>query len=135
MSIPTPGKMTTLALMRKYGIRKATIHFSGGNDEGYAEPAALEMQPGFETPALDQDHWQYIAPADRFTIGSPRYEDNTPDMALLAAGLEAPIDHKYGSFAGDFYVDGDVVWDAETGTCVMDQNVETPSWTNEIDEL
>jgi hypothetical protein len=119
-----PDTKRTLELMRAHGIKKATVHFSGGNDEGYAEPPSFEMEPGLAAFTLPRAY-EYIE-YGRYP-NPPTMKHDAPTLAQLAAGLERPIDERYGSFAGEFYVDGDVIWDADAGTCVMEHDYETPS--------
>jgi hypothetical protein len=119
-----PSKTRTLELMRAHGIKTATIHFSGGNDEGYTEPPVFEMADDRDAPALPRayDYIEYGS-----WNGPNHLKDGTPELAQLAVGLEQPVEDTYGSFAGEFYVDGDVIWDADAGTCVMEHDYETPS--------
>jgi hypothetical protein len=70
-------------------VVKVEIEFSGGNDEGGADSVELINPAGAKTQL--------------------RYEYGANDNSLYEA-LCGPLD-RWGSFAGEFYVNGTITWD------------------------
>lgn len=91
------------------GIRRVHVSFSGGNDEGGADNIAL---------IYDEDE---LVTTD---IGSALYSKEDPAHEISNA-LAEPVYDEYGSFAGDFHVNGIVVWDVAKRTITMDGSFET----------
>jgi hypothetical protein len=81
-----------LALLKKKGIEKVTVKFSGGHDSGGTD--------GIEFEVLGE------------TVQWTEKEVDTIRVGLFDA-LEAPVWDRYGSFAGEFNVYGEVVWDVK----------------------
>lgn len=90
-------------LMAEAGVARAAVEFSGGNDEGGVDAIRLYDADGKEVRSLEG--WE---------------ETYAKSRGDLVRELERPVDDKYGSFAGDFYVRGTVVWDLAARSCVMD---------------
>ena len=114
MSIFTREGMSTQEIfseLRKRGATKEVVSFSGGNDEGHAE--SIRLLSGEEVLG---------------DIGQAQYaEPETPDTKLAVA-MVVPVYERYGSFAGEFYVRGEVVYDVATGEVDMHGEEETRSW-------
>jgi hypothetical protein len=87
--------------LRQKGVKKAVVHFSGGNDEGGADSIVLHTSDGTETEAVG---WRSTSEGE------------------LNNALSEPVYAAYGGFAGDFSVDGEVVWDVEKRTVVMSKS-------------
>lgn len=105
-------KEETFNLMRACGITKAVVEFSGGNDEG--GPDGIEVwREGANEPS---DLPVYYA----------RREQEGSREEQLADLLVRPVYSEYGSFAGEFYVDGQVIWDLEARTVKMTGSEEVP---------
>jgi hypothetical protein len=85
------------------GADRALVEFSGGNDEGGPDSIALHRG---EAPVCTLSVW----PCER---------DATKADARLADALSDPVFEAYGTFAGDFDVTGEVIWDAEAKTVQM----------------
>jgi hypothetical protein len=146
------NKPATFAAMKRAGIAKAVVHFSGGNDEGGADEIRLTHGDGSES-TLDGYGGAHKAHGGSWE----KYEDDTPvpagewivladgqeqlmyqhrryrkatdaerDLAELRTLLTAPVYDRYGSFAGEFYVDGLLTWNAETEKLVMGYDEEVP---------
>jgi hypothetical protein len=89
---PTSQKEKVFAWMKENGIERICLGFSGGNDEGGVDAAFLITEDG---------------------------EDVDIDVDKLSDFLTSPIFSRYGSFAGDFYVDGTLTWLA-SGKIIFD---------------
>lgn len=95
-------KDEVFAEIRKRDANLAVVSFSGGNDEGGADSITLYMRT-----VTDKQ-------TSSIEVGTVE-----PDSDDFAVALEQPVRDKYGSFAGDFDVSGDLKWDATARTCVM----------------
>jgi hypothetical protein len=79
------------------GADRVVVEFSGGNDEGGTD--AITLYTG-ETAIGTLPSW-YDA-------------DDSPEGLVdgrLASALSAPVFDRYRTFAGDFDVHGEVIWD------------------------
>jgi hypothetical protein len=88
------------------GATRAIVEFSGGNDEGGPDRVRLLGAQG-ELPEL--------------TICAS-FKDPTPEETAdeaLTEGLSQPIYDQYGTFAGDFEVTGELIWDLDNRTVEM----------------
>jgi hypothetical protein len=88
------------------GADRALVEFSGGNDEG--GPDSISLCRG-EALVCTLSVW----PSERDAT-----TENKVD-AWLADALSDPVFEAYGTFAGDFDVTGEVIWDAEAKTVQM----------------
>jgi len=98
------------AELARRGATRVVVEFSGGNDEGGPESIVLYG------PDLDD-------PSKLVSIGTVEesFGDAEDADELLADALSKPIYDAYGSFAGEFSVDGKVTWDAPTRTVTMNK--------------
>ena len=110
-------KEETFNLMRACAITKAVVGFSGGNDEGGPDEISVYRQGANEPSDLPLSYG---------------VKDKTREQEL-ADLLVRPVYAEYGSFAGEFYVDGQVVWDLEAKTVKMTGD-EQVSQSQSIDE-
>jgi hypothetical protein len=88
------------------GADRALVEFSGGNDEG--GPDAITLCTG-EAPVCTLCLW-------------PCESDPTAEQladARLADALSDPVFEIYGTFAGDFDVSGEVIWNVGDTTVQM----------------
>lgn len=76
-------------------VSKVTVSFSGGHDEGGVDDITLE------TIEHGQVTWTDL------------WSKET-DYKAIADALSQPVYDEYYSFAGEFHVNGQVVWDANT---------------------
>lgn len=104
---PIDTKAGLFAAIRTQGWEKARVEFSGGNDSGGCE--------GFEVWPVGATAWQKVD-VTFYDYGSTT---TPPPADLIARALDAYLDQKYGSFAGDFYVWGHVEADVAAGTVRM----------------
>lgn len=119
----TYDKTKVWAAMRAKGVSKIVAYFSGGNDEGGVNSYEMYDMHGkqFETPEearKSPDYARDIYPFTRAEFFG--HEDYWPKEGSLAHMIERPVDMEYGSFAGDFSVSGEVVWDLKTQKVTMD---------------
>jgi len=127
--------------LKDAGVRTVRLAFSGGNDEGSvyetvfldadSNPVAVSLSENraYECTSYNQatkswdTNWIVTTWDAPSPSGSTRVErPATPDEISHANDidtLEAPIYDKFGSFAGEFYVDGVLVWDVVTGTYTL----------------
>ena len=96
--------------LRSRGIKRIEVCFSGGNDEG-----------GVDDIIADGEYF------NRGEVGSENWE--------LTKALCEPVYDKYCSFAGEFYVDGKVIYDVEKETITMTGSEEVPSYESFNEEL
>ena len=106
------AKAQLLALLRERGARSAVVIYEGGNDEGWitsfeysavalgAEPAEWQGNSLVDAHAVDVDAAMEAA--------------GGPDDALFEAA-EAVMCDKWGSFAGEFEVEGRLIVDVDSG--------------------
>lgn len=105
-------KEETFNLMRACGITKAVVEFSGGNDEGGPDDIEVTREGANEPSELPA----YYGSRD----GSGTREEQLADL------LARPVYAEYGTFAGEFYVHGRVVWDLEARTVRMTGDEDVP---------
>lgn len=125
----TLNRSTIFAELRKRGITKVVVSFSGGNDEGGADGVVGHTADGtevvFDEPGV-YTNWQ---DQGKYLVGwgenaRPATEEELKQQQLLDV-LEAPIYAEYGSFAGDFSVYGTLTWDVEAGTVIMSKEEQS----------
>lgn len=84
------------------GVNLVSCDFYGGNDEGGCESITVTMSDGTV---------KYI----------PVWKEAGPnDLSVsqnLKEALQKPIYDKYGSFAGEFTVNGKLIWDVDSLKC------------------
>jgi hypothetical protein len=110
-----PARAQLLKLLRERGARSALIVYEGGNDEGWItafEYSAAEL-------GGDPESWsgETLADAQSVDVDGAIEAAGGPDDELFAAA-EAVMCDKWGSFAGEFEVDGRLVVDVELGRIV-----------------
>ena len=124
-----------LRKLKDAGVSTVRLAFSGGNDEGSvyetvfldadSNPVAVSL---YENRAYENTEYNQATKNwdtrwvvwENFSSTLPRQSrPATPDEIIHANDidtLEAPIYDKFGTFAGEFYVDGVLVWDVVAGT-------------------
>jgi hypothetical protein len=93
--------------LRELGAVAAVVPFRGGYDEGFIEGITLE---GAEGNAVAVIHEDYYGNAEEPFEGAHR----------LAEALSRPVYDEYGGFAGQFEVEGRVIWDVSKTTVSME---------------
>lgn len=116
-------KERALNALKDMGIVKCVMDFSGGNDEGAINSAVVTRTDGTEEsnpPFLEREFLRRTWDADTQTWG---YADDVTEEQKahneLAELFEAPVYDAYGSFAGDFYVEGTLTYDVTAGTVTL----------------
>lgn len=141
----TPNEIrNAMQTLRNLDVAKVKVHFSGGNDEGGADgvdffDAAGEKVTGLpEGNAYAERDWdsttRTYGPATWTVYVGPTWKDRRPatDEEVAATRLHeilaSPIYSEYGTFAGEFYVEGTCTWDVATGKYEMHGHYESRSW-------
>ena len=107
-----PAKAQLLELLRERGARSAVIVYEGGNDEGWIT--------AFEYSAVglgaDPEDWsgESLSDGQAVDVDAAMEAAGGPDDALFEAA-EAVMCDKWGSFAGEFEVEGRLVIDVDGG--------------------
>ncbi len=101
--VPKLNRAGAFAALADMGADRAVVEFSGGNDEG--GPDAVTAFKGEEVIRTLPTWWQA--------------EDPERHLVALTDALSAPVYEVYGTFAGDFDVSGEVIWDVEAKTVQM----------------
>lgn len=111
------------AELEKRGVTKAEVHFSGGNDEGSIDHVYL-MNDDEVIATLQEEYIMAV-----WEKGAWKYEKEHSLDGKLVNSLAEPVEERYGSFAGDFYVDGIVSYDVKNRKVMMnyDDSVQTSS--------
>jgi len=119
-------KEEALSLLASVGIKKLAISFYGGHDEGCENGATATIG---ETEVRGEDTEDLLIgdPSIRYANHGFGNRDGTKEdwkiaAAQLCENLGSPIWSKYGSFAGDYNVDGQLVYDIEEGTIILEGN-------------
>ena len=110
-----PAKAELLELLRERGARSAVIVYEGGNDEGWMTSFEYSTAPLGAPP----DEWagDGLPDAVAVDVDAAIEASGGPDDALFAAA-EAVMCDKWGSFAGEYEVEGRLVIDVDGGRIV-----------------
>ena len=128
------GKAPFLELLRARGARSALVVYDGGNDEGGVASIAVSAEPlggvpeswnGTTLPGSSEVLWGDWSEEGADADGSRSVEDER-----LLAAAEAVVCEKWGSFAGEFQVEGRLVVDVDAER-IARQDV---SWITDEDE-
>ena len=92
--------------LRELGAVAAVVPFNGGHDEGFIEGITLQDAQGDAVAVIHED---YYGDAKESFEGAHR----------LAEALSQPVYDEYGGFAGEFEVEGRVIWDVSKATVSM----------------
>lgn len=107
------AKEELLARLRERGARSASIVYDGGHDEGFINELRYSEQPF----AGDPTEWIDVQGGSSLDIDNAFENLETPDGKLFQAAEYVMCD-KWGSFAGEFEVQGQLLVDVETGRIV-----------------
>lgn len=120
------------AELRRRGVAKVTVSFSGGGDEGGVDNITLLNAEGEEIGTLEEDY------------GGSTYDPKTgqwvpvnppnPDTKLVEA-LVAPVYERYHTFAGEFYVSGTVDYDVPNEKALMNKSERVESYEDSDEEV
>jgi hypothetical protein len=93
------NKANVFQHLRNLNIHRVDVDFSGGGDEGGPEMINITTIDGKTSN---------ISP---YAFGGDRSQEDIITNEDIIESLSAPIYEKYGTFAGEFYVHGTLVWD------------------------
>jgi hypothetical protein len=116
-----------LARLQERDARRAVIGYDGGNDEGWLTELVLSDQP-FEG---EPETWSSVT-GSTVDVDAAYDDFETPDGKLVEAA-EAVVCDKWGSFAGEFHVDGRVFVDVDSGRIVRRDAVSVEDGPVETD--
>lgn len=126
--LPSPGE--TLAILQAAGVSKVDVHFYGGHDSGDVEDITVYADVGPEAHIqlryrdLFREIDQVIEPELEAMDGKhPDYQRRRG--IRFEDALVDPIWSQYGSFAGDFAVSGNLIYDCTEGTVLMSGQEQT----------
>ena len=131
---PSDGKAAFLELLRARGARSALVTYDGGNDEGGVASISVSGEPlsepaegweGTTLPGSSEVLW-----GDWSEEGAAAYGSRPLADERLLAAAEAVVCEKWGSFAGEFQVEGRLVVDVD-GDRIVRQDV---AWVTDEDE-
>lgn len=146
----TPTREHVFDWIRARGADRAIVEFSGGHDEGGVDDIRLtdpesgacvmqfeeEVAPHFETDPFGTTVYQSQTLTDGSKVRSPVPHTPTAQQSETQAYVDAlsqPVYDSYHSFAGEFTVNGAVVWDAARKRVYM-EGEEHPDLSEPIDE-
>lgn len=113
--------------IKAQGASKAIVHFQGGGDEGGVEN--IELMSAGETQCIRTLEEFYDD--GRVWNSQTRQWDRTRELTLeekVRKALCKPVYDKYHTFAGEFYVNGTVVWDADKHSCKLSGQESVEHW-------
>jgi hypothetical protein len=102
-------KVQALQMLKTLNCTKVVILYNGGNDEGHIENITFHKEDGTTEQVYEE------------------YNDEFHQV------LCSPIYDKYGSFDGDYSVNGTLIWDVKAGT-ITDEGDETIPTTKPFSE-
>jgi hypothetical protein len=102
------------AEITKRGAVVARVGFSGGDDDGGCDYIHLENAEGEKLSEIHVD---------------VSIENDTED-GKFALALYGPANDQFGSYAGEFHVHGDVVWDTRTRKAHVEGQQSHDVWTD-----
>jgi hypothetical protein len=102
---PQMSRERVFAAIASRHADRAVVAFSGGNDEG--GPDSITLLRGEDE----------IHSLSSWPTGTRSAQEQADDR--LADALSAPVFEQYHTFAGDFDVTGEVIWDVATATVQM----------------
>lgn len=132
----TKGQAINVLLM--HDVVKCVIDYSGGNDEGGVDSIKVTYADGREelNPSWCQRTYAAMVP----NPDTGKWERKTLTRAQMYANqvadiIEHPVYDRYYSFAGDFYVEGTLVYDVPEGKAYIDGVEQVPTETRLAREL
>jgi hypothetical protein len=143
---PTPSDIRqAMQALKDLGVTKVSIPFSGGNDEGGADDIDYFDADGNTVEGIptnqahlsqkwDADHQTFVDEGWMVTNWNVRPSVSRPatdeevTVAKLTQVLEYPIYDRWGSFAGEFYVQGTLTWDVSTGKHTLEGQESHEVW-------
>jgi hypothetical protein len=125
---PVLSKSGAFAELRNRGAAKAIVAFQGGNDEGGVEEITLLDADGKEVGKLQEYYGGSTWNPETKKWDKPKLNPQVQKDADLAEALGKPVYDKYYNFAGEFYVQGTVIWDVKTQDVKMSGSESHEEW-------
>lgn len=127
-------KSLVFDLLRKRGVAKAWLQFSGGHDQGAVEEIRLfanaEADPENDDGEVLEQYLGYRRVEDETQPSGYRYEtvpkDELKDDERLADMLCMPVDIQFGSWADQPSTWGTLVWNVSDASVVMEYEEDQP---------
>lgn len=123
-------KNELFAVLRKMNVVQAIVEFSGGNDEGGVDYITLYHQNGTETELPTWVETQVWNP----TTGNYENIELTDEKKLIVALGESVYD-RYGSFAGEFSVNGTITYDVSNEKISLKKSESYTEWRDSEEDL
>ena len=122
--LPSPDE--TLAILQATGVSKVDVHFYGGHDSGDVEDITVYTDVGiqFRYQDLFRDIDQVIEP-ELEAMGGKHPDYLRRRGIRFEEALVDPVWSQYGSFAGDFAVSGNLIYNCAEGTVLMSGQQQT----------
>lgn len=111
------GRERVFEALRRLGVERAEIEFSGGNDEGGVSEVRF-CRSGEEA--------EEVAPHGDYDHEKGRWVRRDGYPQALIDGLAEPVYRQYGTFAGDYYVEGTITWEVGEETVTQTGSEEIP---------
>ena len=108
--------------LKKLGVATAVVHYSGGHDDGGAEGISTVMADG--TSGEIKQHylaWEHVP--GKGMVRPDGYPEEVKEEAELADLLVVPVYRRWGTFAGEFHVSGEVIWDATKNKVIFSEDL------------
>lgn len=113
----TEVKNEVARAMKARNAVSVEVHFSGGNDEGGVDTIYFVNAEG-DREMFKVDWPKYVWESRSYKFQDDQHEQDWRLREVLAR----PVMDEWGTFAGDFSVDGTVIFNQD-GTATMSQNV------------
>lgn len=120
-------KEQVFAELEARGVAKAVAVFSGGNDEGGVDQITLFNEDDIEIGSLEPYYGRGQVYDSATGSWKPIEDPDKTGDNDLAMALGGPSDDRWGSYAGEFYVSGEVIWTVADRKVKMDYDEEVPS--------
>lgn len=97
------------AALAKKGVNRVEVEYNGGNDEGGVDQIVFFDKDDKKIGEMQE----YYGGHSVWDEATKSYKPAAPpdEEQRLSQALCAPVYDKYGSFAGEFYVNGTLTWD------------------------
>ena len=118
-------------MITKMGFIGGTVIFTGGNDEGGVESIMLRTNDS-EKELKESEGARTIY--DQQLKKYRKLGDETEEDILYEL-MSKPVYDEYGSFAGEFYVSGEIYFDCEKRTVLMTGNETIEEYISIDEEL
>jgi hypothetical protein len=117
--------------LAKKGIARVEVEYNGGNDEGGVDQITFFDKDDKKIGEMQEyygGHMFWDEATKSYKPAAPPNEEQRLSQALCA-----PVYDKYGSFAGEFYVNGTLTWDVAKKK-IKDHGVESVEHEESFDD-